>query len=413
MKRLHLLGLLLSPVLFVACDKDDNNKDVDLDQIQSRTYTGLNVLDLEYNDSGLAGKSVDVSPSSGRDVSMSFYSKVNLGTLNAAFKDLPELDGPGVLPGTPKLDITVPVTHDGKDWDFDYTGETDFVTYRLEGDFDNNRFEGEFENVRLKNQTFAGGAWKPVAAPANPLSDSQPFHIVWETKLPIQLPGTQYGIQDVLRILVNTPFIPVYNGTAEMSLTQVIANGLRTVGMAADGCMPVTYLQTANGASQFTTAPRCTFMYVPLSDNAIKLYANPTDILSLVLLNNTNRDPNIPDNPFGKASRAEEGTLLQLLEGIVKNLSPMLAEGLPMACVRQGDGMQLYLGSEVLVPLLKQVIVPVLSNPAMRGIVADLVQHNTQLAQYATAIMALYDALPRLLDQTTKIELGLNFTKAQ
>lgn len=413
MKRLHLLGLLLSPVLFVACDKDDNNKDVDLDQIQSKTYTGLNVLDLEYNDSGLAGKSVDVSPASGRNVNMSFYSKVNLGTLNAAFKDLPELDGPGVLPGTPKLDITVPVTRDGNDWDFDYTGETDFVTYRLEGDFDNNKFEGEFEDVRLKNQTFAGGAWKPVAAPTNPLDDSQPFHIVWETKLPIQLPGTQYGIQDVLRILVNTPFIPVYNGTAEMSLTQVIANGLRTVGMAADGCMPVTYLQTANGASQFITAPRCTFMYVPLSDNAMRLYANPTDILSLVLLNNTNRDPNIPDNPFGKASRAEEGTLLQLLEGIVKNLSPMLAEGLPMACVRQGDGMQLYLSSEVLVSLLKQVIVPVLSNPAMRGIVADLVQHNTSLAQYATAIMALYDALPTLLDQTTKIELGLNFTKAQ
>lgn len=413
MKKLQLLGLLLSPVLFVACDKDDNNKDVDLDQIQSKTYTGLNVLDLEYNDSGLAGKSVDVTPASGRDVSMSFYSKVNLGTLNAAFKDLPELEGPGVLPGTPKLDITVPVTRDGNDWDFDYTGETDFVTYRLEGDFDNNRFEGEFENVRLKNQTFAGGAWKPVAVPANPLADSQPFHIVWETKLPIQLPGTQYGIQDVLRILVNTPFIPVYNGTAEMSLTQVIANGLRTVGMAGDGCMPVTYLQTANGASQFITAPRCTFTYVPLSDNAIRLYANPTDILSLVLLNNTNRDPNIPDNPFGKASRAEEGTLLQLLEGIVKNLSPMLAEGLPMACVRQGDGMQLYLGSEVLVPLLKQVIVPVLSNPAMRGIIADLVQHNTSLSQYATAIMALYDALPTLLDQTTKIELGLNFTKAQ
>ena len=101
------------------------------------------------------------------------------------------------------------------------------------------------------------------------------------------------------------------------------------------------------------------------------------------------------------------------VEGIVKNMSPMLAEGLPMACVRQGDGMQLYLGSEVLVPLLKQVIVPVLSNPAMRGIVADLVQHNTSLSQYATAIMALYDALPQLLDQTTKIELGLNFTKAQ
>ena len=54
---------------------------------------------------------------------------------------------------------------------------------------------------------------------------------------------------------------------------------------------------------------------------------------------------------------------------------------------------------------------PVLANPAMRGIVADLVEHNATLAPHAVAIMALYDALPTILDQTTRLELGLNFTK--
>lgn len=409
MKKLHLMGLLIGSILFTACDKDSKN--ADLEDIQNKTYTGMNVLDLEYNDTQMAGKSVDLTVGSGSNVNLSFYSKVNLSKLNAAFKDLPELNGPGVLPGTPKLDITVPVRKDGNDWDFSYKGETDFVTYRLEGDFNNTTFECEFEDVKLKNQTFAGGAWKPVAVSKNPLDANQPFHIVWETKTPIQLPGLQYGIQDLLRIMVNTPLIPVYNGTAEMSLSQIIANGLKSVGMTADGCMPVSYLQTANGAATFANAPRCTFMYVPLSDYAIRFFANPTDILTLVLLNNTNRDPNIPDNPFGKASRAENGTLIQLLQSLAQQVTPLLAEGLPVACVRQGDNMSLYLSTEVLVPLLKQGIVPILSNPATRGIIQDLIEHNTNLAQYATAIMILYDALPTVLDQTSRLEFGFNFTK--
>lgn len=408
MKKLHLLELLTGLLLFTACDKGENK---DLDQIQSKTYTGMNVLDMEYNDTDMAGKSADVSKAQNGDVNLSFYSKVNLGQLNAAFQDLPVLDGPGVLPGTPRLDITVPVKHDGDDWDFSCSGETDFVTYRLEGEFNNTRMKCEFNDVKLKNLTFAGGAWKPVPVSRNPLADSQPFHIVWETKLPIQLPGTQYGIQDLLRVIVNAPVIPVYNGTAEMSLSQVIANGMKSIGMTADGCIPVTYLQTANGAATFANAPRCTFMYIPLSENAIKLYVNPSDILTLVLLNNTNRDPDIPDNPFGKPSRAERGDLVQLLEALVKTLTSALPDGIPMACVRQGDDMSLFMSSELLLPLLKNVLVPVLSNPATRGLIADLVEHDTTLAPHATAIMALYDALPTILAQTSRLELGLNFTK--
>lgn len=412
MKKLFILGLLAGPLIFSSCSKDHDDAPAG---IEAKTYTGMNVLDLEYNDTDLAGKSVDVAPGANGNADLKFYSKVNLAQLNEAFKELPELDGPGVLPGSPVLALSLPVRADGDEWEFSTSGETEFVTYTLEGEFDGRKFDADFKNVLLKNRTFAGGAYKPLPAPGptGVLSDSQPFHIVWETKAPIQLPGTQYGIQDLLRLIVNAPLIPVYNGTAEMSLSQVLANGLKTVGMTADGCMPVTYLQTANGAATFARAPRCMFMYVPLSDYAIRLFVNPTDVLTLVLLNNTNRDPNIPDHPFGMPTRAESGTLLQLLQGLVKTAAPMLAEGLPMACVRQGDGMQIYLSSEVLLPLLQQGLVPLLSNPAMRGIVADLVEHNTTLAPHAAAIMVLYDALPTILSQTTRLELGLNLTKAQ
>jgi hypothetical protein len=79
-----------------------------------------------------------------------------------------------------------------------------------------------------------------------------------------------------------------------MSLVQVIGNAIKTIGMRDDGCIPVTYLQTANGSSQFTQTPMSFLQYVPTSAGSLRLFVNPTDLLTLVLLNNTNRDPDIP-----------------------------------------------------------------------------------------------------------------------
>ena len=50
-----------------------------------------------------------------------------------------------------------------------------------------------------------------------------------------------------------------------MSLVQVIGNAIKTIGIRDDGCIPVTYLQTANGSSQFTQTPMSFLQYVPTS----------------------------------------------------------------------------------------------------------------------------------------------------
>lgn len=407
MKKQMLL-LAAGAILLTGC-KDDNQGPGTL---KEQVFEGRGRLEIDYNDSEIAGKRVTVTPLSDMKARITFDSQVDLSTLNEAFKSIPPFPGPGVLPGSPSITLDLPLGTDGDEYSFSYKGETDFVTYTLHGKFDNNKMDVDFTDVRLKNQTFAGGAWAPMPADKNPLSDRQPFHIVWETTAPIQIPGLEGTVQDILRTLVNVPCIPVYNNTASMSLTQVIANGLRTLGMSGDGNMPVTYLQTANGASTFVGVPFGTFQYVPLSQYALKLYANPTDLLTLVLLNNTNRDPNIPDHPFGAPTRAD-GSLVDILMQMANTMKGMVAEGLPLACVRQDNSMALYANSELLLPLLKGYIVPILQNPVTRGIVEDYIDNNEALAQYKTAVMLLYDGLPLILDQTSKIELGLNFVKAK
>lgn len=412
------LSMSLTAFMTGCHDKDDDN--VIPPTPVSHIYEGMNYLDLDVNGHDVAGKRAVVYPGeNGGPATLRFDSQVNLAEVSTDLKDIPVFAGPGVLPGSPVLSISVPLTWDDDEYKFSYSGKTDYVTYTVEGEFDGTKMDVDFENVRLKNQTFAGTAWKPMPYDGNnPLTDRQPFHIVWELDGNVQLPGIETvvpeletSVQDLLRMLVNVPFISVYNNTAKMSLTQVIANGFRAMGMGEDGNLNITYLQSANGAATFANVPYGSFQYVPLTKSAIRLTANPTDLLSLVLLNNTNRDPNIPDNPFGKASRAD-GMLYQLLQKLLEGTMPVVAEGMPLACVRQDNDMALYAGSTIMLPMIKSYILPILQNPAMRGIVLDFVTQHVQSEEQILAIMAVYDMLPVIMEHTTKVELGLNFVKA-
>lgn len=368
----------------------------------------------------MAGKQCVLSPEDGGSVSLLFESLFDLSQLGSKFKDLPPVQSPGVLPGSSKLMISVPLNvKDGK-YVYSIDGETEAVTYSLKGSISDKLLTADFSNVKLKNQTFTGGVWAPMPASGLPTADTQPFHIVWETALPIPFPELEYTIQDMLRILVNIPMIPVYNNTAEMSLSQVIANGLKTVAFNPDGNILVTYLQTANGASVFTLAPKCAFQYVPLTDKMLSLFINPTDLLSLILLNNDKKDPNIPENPWkknnsisgGRVIRNSEVSSADLFANIAKLILPMVAQGFPTNSVIDGKQMQLYIGTEVLLPLLKQGVVPMLQDPSVVAMIGQYISDNESLRPYAKELTLLLEILPTLMDQTTRLEIGLNLTKA-
>ena len=209
-----------------------------------------------------------------------------------------------------------------------------------------------------------------------------------------------------------------------MSPAQALASSLQTLAFRDDGCLVATYLQTANGAAQFAHAPICMLQYVPLGDSMIRLYVNPADVLSVVLLNNTNRDPNIPDHPFGKVrkfagaagadtARNEElkEYLQQLALKTMLKLSPMLAEGFPMDYrIAADDSMQLYLGQEEMIPVLKDIFEEIAADPKAQALIAALLQQDPSLAQYLPQIKQLLAALPTILEATTRFEFGLNLT---
>lgn len=421
-----LAGMLLLP----ACSDDEPA----ISPLPEKTYTGNAALKLEYNAAPMSGKSVTYTQS-GNTANLVMNSTVSLEELSAALKGLPAIPGPGVLPGTPLLTLPVNLHADGGKYKFEGSGETDYVTYRYSGDVNADVLDFEFEDVLLKNQRLANTVWVP--APTEKETEgigykSLPLHIVWECSLPPILEGFDGTIQDALILMATLPIIPVYNNTAYMSLVQAIGSALKTVAFRPDGNAVVTYLQTNNGSAQFAQAPICMIQYLPLTDNILKLYINPTDLMGQILINSSSH-PDLPANPFGKAAKkvtrayvgntatgdntatessATEGSSpsIQDMMQIISKLAPMLSEGIPMQYDLTQTSLQLYLNTETLLPLLQGVIVPLLEDPIIQASIIEKISANPSLSGYLPVIKALVAAFPQLLSTTTRIELGINLT---
>ena len=422
--KAHILAALALPLLALgACSDDDPRPEA----LEGKTYSGMTLLSMTYDEAPMSGKSVALVPD-GENAAMTLYSTFDLSQLGDALKGIPPIEAPGVLPGTPKLQIKTALSPKGKGYSFSGSGETDYVTYSYSGRVDNSLMEFNFTGVKLKDLRLAGKVYRPAPLEKNAGGagwKSSPFHCVWEAELPPQLEQLlpyPDAAGDLMQLLLQLPVIPVYNGTAYMSPAQALASSLQTLAFRDDGCLVATYLQTANGAAQFAHAPICMLQYVPLGDSMIRLYVNPADVLSVVLLNNTNRDPNIPDHPFGKVrkfagaagadtARNEElkEYLQQLALKTMLKLSPMLAEGFPMDYrIAADDSMQLYLGQEEMIPVLKDIFEEIVADPKAQALIAALLQQDPSLAQYLPQIKQLLAALPTILEATTRFEFGLN-----
>lgn len=389
---------------------DDNN--APLPDLAGKTYEGLSVFNLSYDGSPMVGKSATLDPT-GSTASITFSSKFDPSSLSSALKDLPAIPAPGVLPGSPELKIPVYLKPDNGKYVFAGSGETEYVTYEYAGDILEDKMDFNFLNVKLKNQSLAGSVWKPV-----PLtSTSSPFHIVWETSLPGPLEFFDGTIEDALKLLVKMPIIPVYNNTAYMSLSQVIASGLETICFNPDGNLVVTYLQSANGAAQFAQAPLCMIQYLPLTEGVMKLYVNPTDLMSVIVMNVTNK-PEIPSNPFGspaKKTRGDDSAAYivspEQILAIAQKIAPLLAEGLPVAYTKTDSTLDIYLSSEFILPMIQEVVAPLLTDPLIQAALLEKIESDPHLQPYLKAVKGLLTALPQLLQSTTRIELGLAFQK--
>ncbi len=122
----------------------------------------------------------------------------DLSQLSGSLKGTPPIQAPGALPGTPELTFTADLHTAAGHYTFSGAGETEFVTYSYDGTVNREKMSLNFTGVKLKDLTFAGKVFAPAPAVKNPdgIGYSQlPFHIVWESDMPVQIPDSPTALR--------------------------------------------------------------------------------------------------------------------------------------------------------------------------------------------------------------------------
>lgn len=425
-KNFHILAALGAAALLglTSCHKDDDSPD----PLKQKVYSGFTELSVTYDGAPVSGKQVTLTPQADGTACLDVEGFFNISQLGGDFKDMPPVRTAGVLPGTPTLTLTAPMHADGDAYSFSGSGSTDYASYSYSGRVSDEKMQLNFTDVKLLNQSLAGMVMKPAPIEQNENGvgwKSSPFHFVWEANLPDNLGINING--DILQMLANLPFIPAYGGTAEMSLAQVVANGLQTLAFAPNGNLVMTYLQNSQGAAQFAKAPLCMMQYLSVTQDVFQFYLNPTDLLTVVLLNNDKHSPDIPENPFGAPRRAVADNpgsgsattnpvtehLKQLLMQTLVKLAPQLPNGIPLFYSPTANGVNVYLGHQDLMPVAKAIVQTILTDPELQKLIMEAVQKDPALLQQLPKIKELMEQLPAILELTTRLEIGLSLVSVK
>ena len=73
--------------------------------------------------------------------------------------------------------------------------------------------------------------------------------------------------------------------------------------------------------------------------------------------------------------------------------------------------LRVYLNTELLLPLLKTLVVPLLSDEEVVAMLVELMKKDLDFGEMAGLAESMLKAFPEIIESTTKVEIGLNFVK--
>ncbi len=139
----------------------------------------------------------------------------------------------------------------------------------------------------------------------------------------------------------------------------------------------------------------------------MRLFLDPAAIIANTLNNATER------------TRAVD--LSSLVEGLMQNLLPMLTAGIPIEygqaqytkdgkVVTIENTTAFYLGTETLLPILK-IAKPLFSDEDFVKSIVEEASKDPNMGIMAMMLPGILNAIPEIIDTTSKVEIGINLTK--
>lgn len=398
----YLFAVICTIGLFTSCSDDDEKV---VNPIPQTTFNSENGLQLTYNGAPLLGKKVTFTPDAteATKATLRLEGEFDLsGILKGQRSNMTSPTGPGVFPGSPVTTLSVDLSINGNQCTFSGVSETEYCTFSYAGKVTAGTMDLSFTDVTLKNTALAGTVWKPT-----PLANTEdggmdePIHFVWKsgTKAAIEiLPGhPEVEINDLLLLALRFPLFDDGSGD-RVSVEQMLCSVLKDVTLGADGNIVATYMDAANGGTEWVTSPSNMAQYVVTGDNQLLLFLNPQAIMANV------------DNVEKSVRTVDVGAILQQA---IAELYPMLINGVPLTYTKEGNRMKVFLGTDLLLPLMKNIVAPLFEDEEFLNMVIEAMKSDPQFGGMAGMMVPTLKLLPEIIKNTTQLEIGLDLTQVK
>lgn len=398
----YLFAVICTIGLFTSCSDDDEKV---VNPIPQTTFNSENGLQLTYNGAPLLGKKVTFTPDAteATKATLRLEGEFDLaGILKGQRSNMTSPTGPGVFPGSPVTTLSVDLSINGNQCTFSGVSETEYCTFSYAGKVTAGTMDLSFTDVTLKNTALAGTVWKPT-----PLANTEdggmdePIHFVWKsgTKAAIEIFGhpSEIEINDLLLLALRFPLFDDGSGD-RVSVEQMLCSVLKDVTLGADGNIVATYMDAANGGTEWVTSPSNMAQYVVTGDNQLLLFLNPQAIMANV------------DNVEKSVRTVDVGAILQQA---IAELYPMLINGVPLTYTKEGNRMKVFLGTDLLLPLMKNIVAPLFEDEEFLNMVIEAMKSDPQFGGMAGMMVPTLKLLPEIIKKHDSIgdRFGLNSGK--
>lgn len=398
----YLFAVICTIGLFTSCSDDDEKV---VNPIPQTTLNSENGLQLTYNGAPLLGKKVTFTPDAteATKATLRLEGEFDLaGILKGQRSNMTSPTGPGVFLGSPVTTLSVDLSINGNQCTFSGVSETEYCTFSYAGKVTAGTMDLSFTDVTLKNTALAGTVWKPT-----PLANTEdggmdePIHFVWKsgTKAAIEIFGhpSEIEINDLLLLALRFPLFDDGSGD-RVSVEQMLCSVLKDVTLGADGNIVATYMDAANGGTEWVTSPSNMAQYVVTGDNQLLLFLNPQAIMANV------------DNVEKSVRTVDVGAILQQA---IAELYPMLINGVPLTYTKEGNRMKVFLGTDLLLPLMKNIVAPLFEDEEFLNMVIEAMKSDPQFGGMAGMMVPTLKLLPEIIKNTTQLEIGLDLTQVK
>ena len=391
----YLFALICSMSLFTACSDDDDDKVVcPVPQTEFTVATGLN---LTYNGGAMLGKKVTFTPDASDATKATLVLAGNLDLSGILTREAASGSfGAGVFPGSPVVTLPVTLNIQGDECSFSGTSETDYCTFDYAGKVTASSLNLDLTNVALKNSVLSGTTWAPT--PLNSDYTEEPIHLIWKSNKEVEImPGWGMPIQTILTLALRLPLIDA-GGDDKVNVEDMLCSVLHDITLGADGNISASYVDAAQGGTSVVKTPANVAQYVVLSDTQMKVYLNLDAIIANV-------------KRLGSSTKAID--MSEILSQAVTSLLPLVTDGVPLTYEKNEGKLKVYLNTDLLLPLMKNIVAPLFSDEEFVNMLIEAMKADPDFESMAGMAEGMLKGLPEIINETTRLEIGLNLTAAK